>query len=267
MDFGLRDKVVAITGGAGGIGSAAGASFAREGARVGLIDLDRERLDEARESIDAVGGQVVTVVADLATQAGVEQGIGAIREVYDGALDVLINNVGVCYARTFDELSDEDWMRTLELNLMSCIRASRVALPIMRANGGGCIVNNASDLARQPEAAPPDYQVAKVGIISLTKALALAEAPNVRVNAVAPGPIWTPLWTKPGGFGDTLGQLHGMPTLQAVEHELSLRQLPLGRIGTPEEVANVFVFLASDAASFVTGSVWGVDGGSIRGLL
>jgi len=267
MELGLLDKVVAITGGAGGIGRAAGAAFAREGARVGLIDIDRDGLDEASHSISAMGGSVVTAVADLGTQTGVEESIGAVCDAYDGALDVLVNNVGVCIARSFEELSDEDWMRTLELNLMSCIRAARVVLPIMRARGGGCIINNASDLARQPEAAPPDYQVSKVGILSLTKALALAEGPDVRVNAVAPGPIWTRLWTRPGGFADTLGRLHDMPSKQAVQHELSLRQLPLGRLGTPEEVAHVFVFLASDAASFVTGSVWGVDGGSIRGLL
>jgi NAD(P)-dependent dehydrogenase (short-subunit alcohol dehydrogenase family) len=267
MELGLRNKVVVITGGAGGIGCAAAAAFAREGAHVGVVDIDEEGLERARALVADIGGSVTTAVADLATQTGVEEGIQAVCQANDGALDVLINNVGVCFARSFDELTDEDWIRTLELNLMSCIRATRVALPIMRARGAGCIVNNASDLARQPEVAPPDYQVSKVGIISVTKALALAEAPAVRVNAVAPGPIWTGLWTKPGGFAETLSNLHGMPAEQAVEHELSLRQLPLGRIGTPEEVANVFVFLASDAASFVTGSVWGVDGGSIRGLL
>jgi NAD(P)-dependent dehydrogenase (short-subunit alcohol dehydrogenase family) len=267
MDLDLSDKVVAVTGGAGGIGRAAATAFADEGALVGLVDVDAEGLAEAAASIGDRGGSVFTVVADLSSAEGVEGALRAVCDAHGGELDVLINNVGTCYARGFDELSDEDWMQTLELNFMSCVRACRAALAVMRANGGGCIVNNASDLARQPEAAPPDYQVAKVGIISLTKTLALTEAPKVRVNAVAPGPIWTGLWSRDGGLADTFGQLHGMPAKEAVEHELSLRQLPLGRIGTPEEVARVMVFLASEAASFVTGSVWGVDGGSIRGLL
>jgi NAD(P)-dependent dehydrogenase (short-subunit alcohol dehydrogenase family) len=267
MDLQLDQQVVAITGGAGGIGKAAAQQFAAEGARVGLIDLDADGLEEAAESIVSAGGTVVTMVADLSTAEGVEHGLRAVCDAYGGELDILVNNVGTCYARSFDELTDADWERTFELNFMSCVRACRIALRVMRQNGGGCIVNNASDLARQPEAAPPDYQVAKVGIVSLTKTLALTEAPEVRVNAVAPGPIWTGLWSRAGGLADTFGELHDMPARQAVEHELSLRQLPLRRIGTPEEVANVITFLASPATSFVTGSIWGVDGGSIRGLL
>jgi NAD(P)-dependent dehydrogenase (short-subunit alcohol dehydrogenase family) len=131
---------------------------------------------------------------------------------------------------------------------------------------GGVIVNNASDLARQPEPVPIDYSVSKAAILALTKALARAEAPKIRVNAVAPGPIWTPFWTKPGGFAETMGKYHKMEPQAAVEHELKLRQLPLQRLGTAEEVANVIVFLASDLASFVTSAVWGVDGGSIRAI-
>jgi NAD(P)-dependent dehydrogenase (short-subunit alcohol dehydrogenase family) len=267
MKLGVEGKIVAITGGASGIGRAAALAFAAEGARVGVVDVDRDGLELLEAEIAAHGGTVVVVEADLSDADGVERGIETICTANAGRLDVLINNVGSCLARSFEELTDDDWIRTFELNLMSAVRACRAALPVMRAAGGGAIVNNASDLARQPEAAPPDYQVAKVGLLSLTKALALSQAPLVRVNAVAPGPIWTPLWSRPGGLADTFGELHGMPSTQAVAHELSLRQLPLGRTGTPEEVAQVLVFLASDAASFVTGSVWGVDGGSIRGLL
>jgi hypothetical protein len=94
----------------------------------------------------------------------------------------------------------------------------------------------------------------------------LEQITELRVNAVAPGPIWTPFWTKPGGFAETLGKFHSLPPLEAVEHEMKLRQLRLARLGRPEQVANVIVFLASDLASFVTSSVWGVDGGSVRSI-
>ena len=113
---------------------------------------------------------------------------------------------------------------------------------------------------------PIDYSASKAAILALTKGLARAEGPKIRVNAVAPGPIWTPFWTKPGGFAETMGKFHKMEPQAAVEHEMKLRQLPMARLGHPEEVANVIVFLASDLASFVTSAVWGVDGGSIRGL-
>ena len=114
---------------------------------------------------------------------------------------------------------------------------------------------------------PIDYSASKAAVLALTKGLARQEGPGLRVNAVAPGPIWTPFWTKPGGFAETMGHPHKMEPQAAVEHEMTLRQLPLRRLGTPEEVANVVVFLASPAGSFVTGSVWGVDGGSIRSLI
>jgi NAD(P)-dependent dehydrogenase (short-subunit alcohol dehydrogenase family) len=267
MQTGLDGRVVVITGAASGIGRAAALAFAAEGASVGLVDLDRDGLEAVAADAEALGVQTTAVQADLSTAAGVRMGLEGVLRSHDQRVDVLVNNVGSCRARDFDDLSDEDWLATFELNFMSYVRATRLVLPAMRAAGSGCVLNNASDLARQPEPGPADYQVSKVAVVSMTKSLALSEGPAIRVNAVAPGPVWTPLWSRPGGFADTLAEVHGKPPREAVDHELSLRQLPAGRLGTPEEVANVFVFLASDAASFVTGSVWGVDGGSIRGLL
>jgi NAD(P)-dependent dehydrogenase (short-subunit alcohol dehydrogenase family) len=266
MESGLKGKVVLITGAAKGIGKATALGFAREGANLALIDLDKAELDGVKKEAEALGVKVALSNADLGTEKGVAAGIKETLGAFGGTLDVLVNNVGAGAVRTFDQLSDADWDATMNLNFMSYVRAVRVVLPILREKGG-VIVNNASDLARQPEPVPVDYSVSKAAVLALTKALARSEGPKIRVNAVAPGPVWTPFWTKPGGFAETMGQYHKMPPQEAVEHEMSLRQLPMKRLGRPEEVATVIVFLASDLASFVTSSVWGIDGGSIRSII
>ena len=264
MRLDLDGLNVLITGAASGIGRATAAFFADEGANLALVDIDEDRLREVtRELGDNV---VATGIGDLSTLRGVEQGIGQALVPLAGSVDVLVNNAGAGVSRTFDQINDEDWLATLDLNLLSCIRVTRLILPLMRSAGRGAIVNNASDLARQPEANPMDYAVAKAGMLAFTKALARAEGPAIRINAVAPGPVWTPFWTKEGGFADSLAALHQMPPEEAVRHEIALRHMPLGRLGTAEEVASVITFLASERASFVTGSVYGVDGGSIRSI-
>lgn len=267
MDTNLKGKTVLITGAAKGIGRATALAFAKEGARLALVDIDRAETASLVAEIKKLGGEATAGIGDLSTSAGVNAAIGEALTGYGSALDVLVNNVGAGAVRSFDQLTDEDWDRTFQLNFMSYVRASKAVLPVMRQRGSGVIINNASDLARQPEPVPVDYSASKAAVLALTKGLARSEAPKIRVNAVAPGPIWTPFWTMPGGFAETMGQYHKMPPKEAVEHELSLRQLPLNRLGTPEEVANVIVFLASDLASFVTSAVWGVDGGSIRSLV
>ncbi|NKL03576.1 SDR family oxidoreductase [Rhizobium leguminosarum bv. viciae] len=265
METGLKGKIVFITGAANGIGRATAVAFAREGATLGLVDIDEKALAEVKVEVAAAGGMAHTAKADLSTGAGVSAGLDELLKATGGAVDVLVNNVGSGAIRTFDQLTDEEWEKTFSLNFMSYVRATRKLLPILRERKG-VIVNNGSDLARQPEPVPIDYSTSKAAVLALTKGLARAEGKNVRVNAVAPGPIWTPFWTKPGGFAETMGAFHKMEPQAAVEHEMKLRQLPLERLGTPEEVANVVVFLASDLASFVTSAVWGVDGGSIRSI-
>lgn len=266
MKLGLADRTVLITGAAGGIGASTALAFAEEGARLGLADRDEAGLSEVADAVRERGAKVAVRVADLSAADGVADGLTGLLDELGGPADVLVNNVGQAVVRSFDELTDQDFLDTFEVNFLSAVRAIRAVLPGMRAQGRGSIVTNASDLARQPEAALIDYQVSKVALVGLTKSLALSEGPAVRVNAVAPGPVLTPLWTRPGGLADSLAQLHDRPAAAAVEYELSRRQLPMGRMGEPREVADVITFLASDAASFVTGSVWGVDGGTIRGM-
>ncbi|MGO7206570.1 SDR family NAD(P)-dependent oxidoreductase, partial [Rhizobium ruizarguesonis] len=231
METGLKGKIVFITGAANGIGRATAVAFAREGATLGLVDIDEKAMVEVKTEVAAAGGTAHTAKADLSTGTGVSAGLDELLKATGGAVDVLVNNVGSGAIRTFDQLTDEEWEKTFSLNFMSYVRATRKLLPILRERKG-VIVNNGSDLARQPEPVPIDYSASKAAVLALTKGLARAEGKAVRVNAVAPGPIWTPFWTKPGGFAETMGAFHKMEPQAAVEHEMKLRQLPLERLGT-----------------------------------
>jgi NAD(P)-dependent dehydrogenase (short-subunit alcohol dehydrogenase family) len=266
MDLNLKEQRVLVTGGASGIGAATVAAFLAEGARVVVADYDIDRLAELNAIATKTRGNLKTVVADLASSQGCDAAVAESIE-HLGGLDTLVNNVGAGAVRSFEDISDDEWLKTLNLNFMSYVRVTRAALPALRKSiANPSIINNASDLAKQPEANPIDYSASKAAVLALTKGLARSEGPTLRVNAVAPGPIWTPFWTKPGGFAETLGAIHGMAPMAAVAHEMQLRQLPMGRLGNPEEVADVITFLASSRCTFVTGSVWSVDGGSIRSL-
>lgn len=266
MELGLAGRRVLISAAGGGIGHATAIAFAREGCELLLTDRDEDSLKKTAHAVAETGRKARIAVADLSSAAGVENAVAQLFNEGDDTLDVLVNNVGVAGGKEFSDISDRDWQWMFEINFMSNVRMTRTLLPKVRA-AGGVIINNTSDLARQPEAVPSDYAAFKAALVSVTKSLARAEAPRVRVNAVAPGPIWTNLWSSPGGFADALSQLHGMPPRQAVDHEMALRQLPMKRMGEAGEVADIIVFLASERASFVTSSIWGVDGGSIRGLL
>lgn len=266
MDFGIGGKTAYVTGGAMGIGAAIADALAAEGVRLAVSDLAHDELEAHHDAWTVNGRPPLLITVDLGTREGA---VAAAERVLAelGPPDILVNNVGVGVVRSFEQIADEEWLRTLELNLMSYVRTSRVLVPAMAGGAGGAVVNIASDLAKQPEPVPVDYAVSKAGILSLTKSLSLEYAPKVRVNAVCPGPIWTHLWTRPGGFADSLGDLYGLPPEQAVDKFISERHLPLARIGEPADVAAVTVFLASPLSKYVTSSSYNVDGGSIRSIV
>jgi NAD(P)-dependent dehydrogenase (short-subunit alcohol dehydrogenase family) len=266
METGLVGKIVLITGAANGIGRATALAFAREKAHLALLDHDAAGLAEVAERVREQGVEAYSATENLATAEGVQSGLDALLQQIPEGPDVLVNNVGGGDPKPFLEIPDEQWETMFALNLMSMVRVTRRLLPLMQKKGSAAIVNNASDLGRQPEATPADYAAMKSAMLAVTKSLARSEGPKIRVNAVAPGPVWSTFWSRPGGFAEGLAAIYNMPPRQAVDHEMKLRKLPLERLGNPEEVANVIVFLASDLASYVTSSVWGVDGGSIRNI-
>jgi len=182
MGLNLGGKVVLITGAAMGIGRETALAFAKEGANLALLDIDEKELANTKAVVAKTGVKVSTVVADLSTDKRASQGVRNSLSAFGGDIDVLVNNVVSGAIRTFDELSDDDWSTTFNLNFMSYVRACRAVLPRMRMKGGA-IINNASDLARQPEPLSIDYSVSKSAILALTKGLARAEAPKIRVNA------------------------------------------------------------------------------------
>jgi NAD(P)-dependent dehydrogenase (short-subunit alcohol dehydrogenase family) len=259
MNYQLEGKTAFVSAGAHGIGESIADLLTQEGVLVIVADQDEAALRE--KSPRWVG----TVAADLGTAEGMAHAISEVLRVFGDAPDILVNSLGVGDAASFEDISDERWARSFNINLMGCIRACRVLLPRMAKRGSGSVVNIASDLAKQPEPSMMDYGVCKAGLLYLTKALAIQYVPHVRVNAVLPGPIWSKMWTRPGGLVDQLVTTYGVDRDQALERFLNDRYMPLG-IGKPEDVAQAVVFLVSPLAKFITGSSLDI-GGTLRGLI
>lgn len=259
MDVQISGQTALVTAGAYGIGEAIADLLTQEGARVVVADRDGAAL---REKASRWAG---IVEADLATPQGVDRAITETLTIFDGPPDILINNLGVGDAASFEDISDERWSDSLAVNLMGTVRICRSLLPMMAKRGSGSVINIGSDLAKQPEPSMMDYGVCKAGLLYLTKALAKQYVPHVRVNMVLPGPIWSRMWTRPGGIVDQLVSHYGVDKEEAVRRFLEERYMPMG-IGQPEDVARAVVFLASPMARFITGA--GLDiGGTLRGLI
>ena len=257
MDLGLRDRVCVVTGSTGGIGLTSAKLLAEEGARVVVTGRDSGRVEVARASAGAALG----VVSDLAAPDGAELLIREARQAL-GPIDCLVNNVGLAYQASFEELSDAQWDAMWQLNVMSFVRAIRAVLADMRERGRGAIVNVSSTAGKRPSTSMPNYTVTKAAVLSLSRLVAdLYAADGVRCNAIAPGPTATDAWLGAGGLADQQAARTGKSRDEVLASVGAGR--PLGRLAEPEEIASAIAFLCSDRASYVTGAAWSVDGGTV----
>ena len=246
----LQGKAALVTGAGSGIGAATAQRFAAEGAKVAAADVNGAAAQATADAITTTGGTAISITADVSRKADV----GAMVERAWGAfgrIDILINNAGVMTFTPFLDVTEEEWDRTITTNLKGMFLVGQAVAKRMVPDGkGGCIVNTSSINAVLciPNAVP--YTVSKGGVRQLTGAMAVALAPHkIRVNAIGPGTIAT---------GMTQGMLSDPSTVRAVKS-----RTPLGRVGTPEEMANVALFLASDEASYITGATIYADGGRL----
>jgi len=245
---GLKGKNVLVTGGASGIGEATAARFLEEGCAVCVLD----RSAEARERIVAALPDLTAVIdADVSIIEEVRQGVSEAIERM-GSLDVLINNAGISIRHDFLDITPEEWDQVLGVNLTGAFYVAQLAARHMVAKGSGVIINTASTGGSTGYPHYADYCASKGGVIALTQSMALELAPVVRVTAVSPGYVLTPM--QRAEYSDAM--------LDAVN-----RKIPLGRHGKPEEIAGLFAYLASDDAEFASGHVYVMDGAETTGGL
>jgi meso-butanediol dehydrogenase/(S,S)-butanediol dehydrogenase/diacetyl reductase len=244
----LADKVALISGAASGIGEATARTFAREGAKVVIADINVEGGERVAEEIRHANGAAAFVRADVLDTASIEGMVAFTVETY-GRIDILHNNAQVTSGGRIGELELDAWKRGIDGGLTSYWYASKLAVAHMLAQGGGAIVNTASVSGLAGDFGLGTYNAAKAAVVNMTRVFAIEYArKNIRFNALCPGPIGTP-------------PLRAMETRAPEVIDPIKEAIPMGRLGTPQEMANVALFLASDEASFVTGAAYVADGG------
>ena len=251
----LAGRAALVTGAAAGIGRAIAERLARAGAALTVFDRDDAGAGRVAEAVRAAGGRALAVAGDVARAADADRAVTATRDAF-GRLDVLVNNAGIIRRATVVEMDEADWDRVMAVNVKSVYLFSRAAVPVMAAAGGGVIVNVASGWGLVGGTRAAAYCASKGAVVQLTRALALDHARDgVRVCAVCPGDTDTAM------LRDEAAQLGE----SEADFLAGAARRPLGRIGRPEDIAEAVLYLASDAASFVTGTTLVVDGGGLAG--
>ncbi|QOR71060.1 SDR family oxidoreductase [Ruania alkalisoli] len=249
----LTGKTAIVTGGAGGIGSATARAFAAAGAQVAVVDLDGEAAQAVADAIVADGGRALAIEADVSDEAAVTALVDRVQ-VELGGIDVLFNNAGIIRRTTATELDADTWDLVMAVNVRSIFLLCKYVVPVMAAAGGGSIVNTGSGWGLKGGGRALSYCASKGAVVNMTRALAIDHGPQgIRVNSINPGDVDT------GMLPDEARQLGQDPAEFLAESV----DRPLGRMGQPEEIAAAVVWLASDAASYVTGAALVADGGGI----
>jgi 3-oxoacyl-[acyl-carrier protein] reductase len=242
MDLGISGRTAVVTGASRGIGAATVRLLEAEGARVTGVSRGT--------GIDVTEPDAPERIAGLA---------GA-------PVDILVNNAGTSFARSIDELTDEEWYGQFELHVMASMRLMRAFAPAMAERGWGRIVNVASSAGKRPSLTNAAYSVTKAAQLSLSRVFAdTYAAKGVLVNAVAPGAVGSPLWLGEGGLGEQTAAARGISREEALEAQAA--RIPVGRLATEEEIASVVAFLCSERASMVAGAAWSVDGGTVATIV
>lgn len=258
----FHGRTALVTGASSGIGRATCLRLASEGCRIAALDINAEGLSTLEAELDKFQGAYLTFCGDISKQKDVKEFVSAAAESF-ARIDFLFNNAGLEFVAPLEETSEEEWQRVQDVNMKGSFLMSREVLPHMRALAQGAIVNNASDAGLRGIKLNAAYASSKAGLIHLTRSIALDYGKyNIRCNCICPGCINTPLCRR---FNEEVGARKGISAKQALDSFVQAN-IPMQRVGEPEEVAAVVAFLFSDDARYISGSVIAVDGGLTAGM-